>query len=70
MLFYYKNELTDHKSTEEKCGQYRLINCCKFALAISKFDSISKNSVHIGDTNITVGELYRDTLIELISRWS
>jgi len=63
--------LSSLKAIEEKLPSAKFLRIHRsFVVAISKVDSISKNSVHIGDTDISVGELYKDAFKELLSRWS
>jgi len=63
--------LSSLKAIEEKLPASKFLRIHRsFVVAISKVDSISKNAVHIGNTDISVGELYKDAFRELISRWN
>jgi two-component system response regulator LytT len=62
--------LSSLKAIEDKLPPERFKRIHRsFVVAIDKIDSISKSSVNIGKTEITVGEQYRDAFKELISRW-
>jgi len=62
--------LSSLKAIEEKLPPHKFLRIHRsFVVAISKVDSISKNAVHIGNTDISVGDLYKDAFRELISRW-
>lgn len=63
--------LSSLKAIEEKLPATRFLRIHRsFIVAINKVDSISKNAVHIGNMNISVGDLYRDAFKELLLRWN
>ncbi len=63
--------LSSLKAIEEKLPQGKFLRIHRsFIVAVNKIDSISKNAVHIGNLDISVGDLYRDAFKELLSRWS
>lgn len=62
--------LSSLKSIEDKLPASRFLRLHRsFIISLSKVDSISKNAVHIGSTEITVGELYRDAFKKLTGNW-
>lgn len=62
--------LSSLRSIEEKLPPSRFLRIHRsFIVATDKIDAITKNSVHIGDANITVGEQYKDAFRELMNRW-
>jgi len=63
--------LSSLKAIEEKLPAAKFIRIHRsFVVAINKVDSISKNAVHIGNMDISVGDLYKDAFKELVSRWN
>ncbi|WP_221392703.1 LytTR family DNA-binding domain-containing protein [Dyadobacter sp. NIV53] len=63
--------LSSLKAIEEKLPASNFLRIHRsFIVAINKVDSISKNAVHIGSTDISVGELYKDAFKDLFSRWN
>ena len=63
--------LSSLKAIEEKLPVSRFLRIHRsFIVAINKVDSITKNAVHIGNMDISVGDLYRDSFKELLLRWS
>jgi two-component system response regulator LytT len=63
--------LSSLKAIEEKLPPGKFLRIHRsFIVAVNKIDSISKSAVHIGNVDITVGDLYRDAFKELLSRWS
>jgi len=63
--------LSSLKAIEEKLPSNKFLRIHRsFIVAINKIDSISKNAVHIGAMDISVGELYKDAFKELLSKWS
>lgn len=62
--------LSSLKSIEEKLPQARFLRIHRsFIVAVSKVDSVSKNSVQLGAVEIPVGELYKDAFKTLLARW-
>lgn len=62
--------LSSLKSIEEKLPQARFLRIHRsFIVAVSKVDSVSKNSVQLGAFEIPVGELYKDAFKTLLARW-
>lgn len=62
--------LSSLRSIEEKLPVSRFLRIHRsFIVAIDKIDAITKNSVHIGDATITVGEQYKDAFRDLMNRW-
>lgn len=62
--------LSSLKSIEEKLPQTRFLRVHRsFIVAVSKVDSVSKNSVQLGAVEIPVGELYKDAFKTLLARW-
>ncbi|PZF74571.1 LytR/AlgR family response regulator transcription factor [Taibaiella soli] len=62
--------LSSLRSIEEKLPPAKFIRIHRsFIVALDKIDSITKNSVHLGDVNITVGEQYKDVFRDLMNRW-
>ena len=62
--------LSSLRSIEEKLPASRFLRIHRsFIVATDKIDSITKNSVHIGNANIAVGEQYKDAFRELMNRW-
>ncbi|MCF2447719.1 LytTR family DNA-binding domain-containing protein [Dyadobacter sp. CY345] len=63
--------LSSLKAIEEKLVPGKFLRLHRsFIVAINKIDSISKNSVHVGSMDISVGDLYKDAFKELLSKWS
>lgn len=62
--------LSSLKAIEEKLPPARFMRIHRsFVVAIDKIDSITKSVVHLGTTNISVGDQYKDAFKELLSRW-
>ncbi|TKT89524.1 response regulator transcription factor [Dyadobacter frigoris] len=62
--------LSSLKSIEDKLPASRFLRLHRsFIISLSKVDSISKNAVHIGTTEIAVGELYKDAFKKLTGNW-
>lgn len=56
------------KKTEEQLPSSQFIRIHKsFIVAINKITSIERNRVQIGDQNIAIGEIYRDTFYNAIN---
>ena len=63
--------LSSLKAIEEKLPQNRFLRIHRsFIVAVNKIDSITRNAVHIGTMDISVGDLYKDAFKELLSKWS
>lgn len=62
--------LSSLRSIEEKLPASRFLRIHRsFIVATDKIDAITKNSVHIGEATITVGDQYKEVFKELMSRW-
>jgi two-component system response regulator LytT len=62
--------LTSLKALEEKLPAKRFMRIHRsFIVSLNKINSITRNSVHIGKINITVGDQYKDAFAEFISKW-
>ena len=62
--------LTSLKALEEKLPPKRFMRIHRsFIVALDKINSITRNSVQIGKINITVGDQYRDTFAQFVSKW-
>jgi two-component system response regulator LytT len=62
--------LSSLKAIEEKLPAYRFMRIHRsFVVAIDKVDSITKSTVHLGTTSISVGDQYKDAFKELLLRW-
>lgn len=62
--------LTSLKSLEQKLSPKKFMRVHRsYIIALEKINSITKNAIHIGDVNITVGDQYRDAFNEYLSRW-
>jgi two-component system, LytTR family, response regulator LytT len=65
------SSLSSLKAIEEKLPPSRFLRIHRsFIVAVSKIDSIGKNSVQIGQADISVGDLYKESFKELLSRWN
>lgn len=63
--------LTSMKNMEELLPKNRFMRVHRsFIISLDHIDSISKNLIHIGNQQITVGDLYKDQFSEFVSRWS
>jgi len=63
--------LSSLKAIEEKLPLAKFIRIHRsFVVSINKVDAISKNAVHIGGLDISVGDLYKDAFRDLISKWN
>jgi DNA-binding LytR/AlgR family response regulator len=40
-----------------------------FIVSLDHIDSVSKNVIRIGEQHIAVGDLYKETFLEFLSRW-
>ncbi|WP_159468232.1 LytTR family DNA-binding domain-containing protein [Dyadobacter sp. 3J3] len=62
--------LSSLKAIEEKLPASRFMRIHRsFVVAIDKVDSITKSTVQLGATNISVGDQYKDAFKELLLRW-
>lgn len=62
--------LSTLKSIEEKLPASSFIRLHRsYIVAIHKIDSITKNAVHLGNVDITVGDQYKEAFKELLSKW-
>jgi two-component system response regulator LytT len=62
--------LSSLKAIEEKLPAARFMRIHRsFVVAIDKVDSITKSTVHLGSTSISVGDQYKDAFKELLQRW-
>ena len=63
--------LSSLKAIEEKLAPGKFLRLHRsFIVAVNKIDSISKNAVHVGNVDISVGDLYKDAFKELLAKWS
>jgi DNA-binding LytR/AlgR family response regulator len=63
--------LTSLKALEEKLPQRRFLRVHRsFIVALDKITSMTKNSVHISNKNISVGDQYKDTFTRFLGKWS
>ncbi|SEI37123.1 two component transcriptional regulator, LytTR family [Dyadobacter koreensis] len=63
--------LSSLKAIEEKLAPGKFLRLHRsFIVAVNKIDSISKNAVHVGNIDISVGDLYKEAFKELLARWS
>jgi two-component system response regulator LytT len=63
--------LTSLKALEEKLPEKRFMRVHRsYIVSLDKINSISRNAIHIGKINITVGEQYRDKFTLFTSKWT
>ena len=63
--------LSSLKVIEEKLPQSKFLRLHRsFIVSISRIDAISKNAVRIGNFEIAVGELYKESLKDLVGKWA
>lgn len=63
--------LSSLKALEEKLPAGRFMRVHRsFIISLDKVTSMTKNSVHIGKTLITVGDQYKDAFAQFIGKWS
>jgi two-component system response regulator LytT len=63
--------LTSLKALEEKLPPKRFMRVHRsFIVALDKITSMTKNTVHIGNTHITIGDQYKDAFSQFIGRWA
>lgn len=62
--------LTSMKNMEELLPADRFMRVHRsFIVSLDHIDSVSKNIIHIGDHQITVGENYKEPFLEFLSKW-
>ncbi|HKG06647.1 MAG TPA: LytTR family DNA-binding domain-containing protein [Pedobacter sp.] len=62
--------LTSLKALEEKLPNKRFLRVHRsFIVSLEKITSMTKSSIHIGKTLITVGDQYRDTFTQFLGKW-
>jgi len=62
--------LTSLKSLEEKLPSKRFMRVHRsYIVSLDKINSITKNTLTVGDVNIAIGEQYKDAFNEYLSRW-
>src|SRR5690606_1240598 len=62
--------LTSLKSLEQKLSPKKFMRLHRsYIVALEKINSITKNSINIGDVNITIGDQYKDAFNEYLSKW-
>lgn len=58
------------KSLEEKLPPRLFMRIHRsFIIALEKIDAITKNTVQIGGTNITIGDQYKDAMKQFLGNW-
>lgn len=58
------------KALEEKLSSSKFMRINRsFIVPLDKISSISKNSIFIGKTEITVGEQYKETFKTIVDKW-
>lgn len=63
--------LTSLKSLDEKLPGRRFMRIHRsFIVSLDRISAITKNSVQIGDKNITVSDQYKETFSGFVSRWT
>jgi DNA-binding LytR/AlgR family response regulator len=63
--------LTTLKSVEEKLPSALFMRVHKsFIVSLSKIDTITKSSIHIGNVVIAIGNQYREDLRQFIDKWT
>jgi len=62
--------LTSLKSLEEKLPAKRFMRVHRsFIVSLDKINSITRNALQIGKTNITVGDQYKEAFSKFLSKW-
>lgn len=62
--------LTSLKALEEKLPPKRFLRVHRsFIVSLDKISSMTKSTVHIGKTMITVGDQYRDAFAQFVGKW-
>ncbi|WP_432712428.1 LytR/AlgR family response regulator transcription factor [Pedobacter sp.] len=58
------------KALEEKLPKQRFMRIHRsFIIALEKIDAVTKSSVQIGNTSITIGEQYKEGMKQFLSNW-
>jgi len=62
--------LSSMKSMEEMLPSDKFMRIHRsYIINLDQIDSVSRNTVNIGDTNISVSENYKDNFMEFLNRW-
>lgn len=62
--------LTSLKALEEKLPSKRFMRLHRsFIVALDKISTMTKNSIQVGKTHITVGDQYKDTYARFMGKW-
>ena len=62
--------LTSIKNMDELLPANRFMRVHRsFIVSLDHIDSVSKNVIRIGEQHIAVGDLYKETFLEFLSRW-
>lgn len=63
--------LTTLKRIEERLPEADFLRIHRsFIVAVNKIDALGRNSVHIGSTEIPVGDLYKESFKRLVDQWA
>lgn len=63
--------LTTLKSIEDRLPEIDFLRIHRsFIVAINKIDALGRNSVHIGQVEIPVGDLYKESFKKLLDQWN
>ncbi|NCD70815.1 LytR/AlgR family response regulator transcription factor [Mucilaginibacter agri] len=63
--------LTSLKALEERLPARRFMRVHRsFIVSLDQINSVTRNTLHIGDINISVGEQYKDAFNGFISKWN
>jgi DNA-binding LytR/AlgR family response regulator len=63
--------LTSLKALEEKLPARRFMRIHRsFIVSLEQIKAVTKNSVQIGDINITVSDQYKEPFNHFLSRWT
>jgi two-component system response regulator LytT len=62
--------LSSMKSMEEMLPSDKFMRIHRsYIINLDQIDSVSRNTVNIGDTNISISENYKDNFMEFLNRW-
>ncbi|NVJ84808.1 MAG: response regulator transcription factor [Algoriphagus sp.] len=62
--------LTSLKNMEELLPEDKFMRIHRsFIISLDNIDSVSKNSVHIGNHEISIGENYKEAFLDFMGRW-
>jgi two-component system response regulator LytT len=62
--------LTSLKALEQKLPQKAFMRVHRsYIVALDKVNAVTKNSLHIGELNITIGDQYKEAFSAYLSRW-